>query len=412
MSLELNLIILGVLVLLSGCFSGTEAAFLSLSNLKVNHLAASKKGKLVKKLKDKSHSLIITLLIGNNLVNIGASALATAIAIDMFGSKGVGIATGVMTFIVLVVGEIVPKNLAILHAEAVCTITARPVYILQKLLYPAIAVFDFLSRRIMGSFGIGKEKPIVTEEELRSFVEVGGEIGSIEKEEKEMIQNIFRLNDLEVREIMTPRINVQSVDPRVKLEDILDMVTEARHSRFPVIQEKPEKVTGILNIKDTLSRIREGRTRVLVRSLAKRPFFVPESKKVDVLLREMQKKVQHIAIVVDEYGQWSGLVTIEDILEEIVGEIYDETDLIEENVLKLNKRTAKVKGETSIEELNKKLKTRLATEDGYDTVSGYVLKHAGRIPKEKEVLELPDLCVEILSVKENRIALLKIMQRR
>ena len=411
MNITLGTISLVVLILLSGLFSGIEAAFLSLSRIKTKRLVKLKKKNagIVKDLKDNSHKLIITLLIGNNLVNIAASSIATALALDLYGNPGIAIATGAMTFLILIFGEIIPKSKAIQKAEWVCLRFARPLKYIQTILYPLVLFFDFITRKLMCSGP--KNKPLITEEELKSFIEISEETGSIEKDEKEMIHNIFRLNDLEVREIMTPKINMETIDGDKTLKSQMKKILQSHHSRIPVFEETPEKIIGILNIRDTLVNIKENNLNVKISKLSKRPFVVPETKQVDDLLKEMQKKIKHIAIVVDEYGTISGLVTIEDILEEIVGEIYDETDIIEENIIKLDKKTAKVKGETSIEEINKTMKTNITLSNGFDTISGYILKELGKIPEEGEDISLKEFNIKVEKVENNRISQVRLSKR-
>ncbi len=413
MNLTIGLAILGVLTLFSAFFSGVEAAFLSLNRLKIRRLVESRKknAHVVKELKDDSHRLIITLLVGNNLVNIGASALATALALSMFGSLGIGIATGVMTFIVLIVGEILPKSIALHHPEGICLAVARPIRAFKTILFPVVIVLDFITRKLMGSLGKGDVKPLITEEELKTFVEIGEEIGSIEADEREMIHNIFKLNDIEAREIMTPKINMESIDGDLSLRAALDFIISSRHSRIPVYEDNPDRIIRILNIRDTLRFMKDQNLDVRLKNIGNEPLFVPETKEVDELLREMQKTITHIAVLVDEYGAVSGIVTIEDILEEIVGEIYDETDLIEKNIVRTDKKTLKVKGETSIEELNRYIDTGITSTNGYDTISGYILKQAGRIPEQGEELDLPKFRIIIESIENNRIVQVKIVKK-
>jgi len=413
MDMTLGLILLGILIIFSGFFSGVEAAFLSLNNLKIRRLVEKNKknADIVKELKDDSHKLIITLLVGNNLVNIGASAFATAIAIDLMGSVGIGIATGIMTFIVLIVGEIVPKSVAIQHSEKICLFVAKPIKLLKIMLYPVIITLDFITKKLMGGIGKGSSKPLITEEELKTFVEIGEEVGSIEADEKEMIHNIFRLNDIEAREIMTPKINMISIDGNLTLKAALDFIVSSRHSRIPVYEENPDKIIKILNIRETLGFIKDQNLNIKLKNIGNEPLFVPETKEVDDLLKEMQKTITHLAIVVDEYGVVSGLVTIEDILEEIVGEIYDETDIIEKNIVKIGKNTVKVKGETPIEELNRIVKTDIKLTNGYDTISGFVLKHVGKIPEQGEELDLPNFKIIIERIENNRIVQMKLVKK-
>jgi len=405
-----GLIALTILIMLSGAFSGVEAAFLSLSNLRVRRLVKKrvKNSGTVKELKDDAHKLIITLLIGNNLVNIAASAIAAALAIDRWGSAGVGIATGAMTFFILIFGEIVPKSQAIQHAERICLITARPLKALKFFLYPFVVSFDFINR-MMGSAKINK--PLITEEELKSFVEIGEETGSIEADEKEMIHNIFKLNDIEVREVMTPKIRMSALDGSKTLGESMDMIIGSPHSRIPLFMRNRDKIIGILHIKDTIKHIRNDNFGILLKDIGQEPLIVPETKLADDLLHEMQRQHKHIAIVVDEYGLVAGLVTIEDILEEIVGEIYDENDVVEPMVKMIDKKSARVRGETSIEDFNRKMKLHLTQTNGYDTIGGYILKEIGRIPSQGESVALPEFEATVEKVQDNRIAMVRIVKK-
>jgi putative hemolysin len=255
------------------------------------------------------------------------------------------------------------------------------------------------------------EKPLITEEELKSFVEIGEESGTIESDEKEMIHNIFKLNDIEVREVMTPKIKMASLHGDMTLGDAMDFLVSSRHSRFPLYLSDKDKISSILHIKDTIEHIRNQNYGIKLKELGKYPLIVPETKLADDLLNEMKKKRRQIAIVVDEYGIVAGLITIEDLLEEIVGEIYDETDIIEANVKRIDKKTARVKGETSIEELNKKFRMSLDITNGYDTISGYILKEIGRIPEQGEEIELPDFYAIVERLEDSRIAAVTITKK-
>jgi len=414
-NITIGFIILGVLIILSGVFSGVEAAYLALSNLRIRRLIKKKKrnAEIVRDLKEDAHKLIITLLIGNNLVNIGASAIATALALSYFGSDRVGlatsVATGIMTFMILVFGEIIPKSKAIQHCETVCLKFARPLKILKITLYPMVVSFDFITRHLAGTGS--SDKPLITEEELKSFVEIGEESGTIEKEEKEMIQNIFKLNDIEVREIMTPKIKMIAIDGGHSLGDEIEFILSSRHSRLPLYKETSDNITGVLHVTDIIHHIKDQNYTVRLNDIARKPYIVPETKLADDLLNEMKQNRTHIAIVVDEYGVTAGIVTIEDVLEEIVGEIYDETDIVESKIKSIDKKTARVQGETSIEEINKKMNMHLDMTNGYDTVSGYILKILGRIPNQGEFVELPEFLATVEKIEENRIVQVKISKK-
>ncbi len=408
-----ELILLAFLIALSAFFSGVEAAFISLSSVSVRKMLDKKLfgSETVKELKENTPKLITTLLIGNNLVNIGASALATSISIRAFGSYGVGIATGAMTLLILLFGEISPKTIAMRNNEAVCRYSAKIIMAVQYLLYPFVAVFDYLGNFISKRFSKKQPEPAVTEEEIKSYIKMGEEIGSIEKEEKEMIHNIFKLNDIEAKEVMTPRINIFAFDENDILKDKISDIIKSGFSRIPVYRKSLDKISGIVYAKDILRFQHENKSKVKLKQVAKQPLVVPETKKVNELLSEFRIKAKHIAVVVDEYGLASGIITIEDILEEIVGEIYDESDSIKRNIININKKTAKVKGETSLEDIRKSLNIKIKHNGSFDTLSGFIMAKLGKIPKEGEKISLKKCDIFIEKVKDNRIAVCRIVKR-
>ncbi|MBW1989056.1 MAG: HlyC/CorC family transporter, partial [Deltaproteobacteria bacterium] len=347
MSLELEAASLVALILCSAFFSGVETAFVSLSAIRLQHLVESGKKGIAKvaRLKKDPQRLIITILIGNNLVNIAASSLATSVAIEILGSVGVGIAVGVMTFLILVFGEITPKTIAMMKAEWICIHTAPILYVLQFLFWPAIVLLQSQTKALSKPLGRGANAPLITEEEIKSVVSLGEEIGEVEEDERIMIHNIFRFSDLECAEIMTDRTQIFSVEATRTVEEVTPEIVRRGYSRIPVYDVNPDRMVGVLYAKDVLQALISNKARSTVRELARSAMFVPETMLVDDLLREFQKKKIHIALVVDEHGGVSGLVTIEDLLEEIVGEIYDETDRETIRIQKLGKNKALVKGD-------------------------------------------------------------------
>jgi len=394
-----QLVVLIVLLLLSGFFSSAETALFSISRAKARHIAKEKglTNTLIKKMKDDPHRLLSTILIGNNLVNVGAAALATAMMIELVASNAVGIATGVMTALILVFGEIIPKSIATRNNVLIARLVILPLYWLSILFSPVIYLLNFIPRLTSKV----QRKSRVTEEELMTFVEVVEEEGGIEEEEKELIHNIFEFDDTSASEIMTPRADmfVINVNDDLNVEEII----RSGFSRIPVIAEDIDHVIGILNIKDLFMHQVTSAKQTDVRSVMSEPYFVPENKKLDHLLQEFKKRKQHIAIVVDEHGGVSGLITLEDALEEIVGEIVDETDKVEPHIVKLKQNEWRVLGKSEIDDVNDELEMDIPDTKEYDTFSGYILDKIGRIPQEKEDITLGDYIVTVHQMDGTRI---------
>ena len=391
--------VLIALLLLSGFFSSAETALFSISRVKARHIAKEKglTNTLIKKMKDDPHRLLSTILIGNNLVNVGAAALATSIMIDLVTSNAVGIATGIMTALILIFGEIIPKTIATRNNVLIARLVIMPLYWLSILFAPIIYLLNFiprLTRKI-------QRKSRVTEEELMTFVDVVEEEGGIEEEEKELIHNIFEFDDTSASEIMTPRADMFVINVGEELN--VEKIIRSGFSRIPVIEEDIDDVIGILNIKDLFMHQVTSAKPPDVRSVMSEPYFVPENKKLDHLLREFKRRKQHIAIVVDEHGGVSGLITLEDALEEIVGEIVDETDKVEPHIVKLNKNEWRVLGKSEIDDVNEKLAMDIPDTKEYDTFSGYVLDQIGRIPHEKEDIFLGNFVVTVNEMDGTRI---------
>lgn len=287
--------VLSVLLLLSGFFSSAETALFSISKAKAIHLAKEKgiTNSLIKKMKDDPHRLLSTILIGNNIVNVGASALATAVTLNLVASNAVGIATGIMTFLILIFGEIFPKSIATRNNVLIARLVIIPLYWLSVLFAPIIFMLNFIPKLT----GKMKKKPHVTEEELMTFVEVVEEEGGIEEEEKELIENIFEFDDTSASEIMTPRgdMYVINVDEELNLEDVI----RSGYTRIPVIEGDIDHVIGILNIKDLFMHQVTSSEAIDIRQIMSEPYYVPENKKLDNLLHQFKKRKQHIAIIVD-----------------------------------------------------------------------------------------------------------------
>lgn len=388
-----------VLIVLSGFFSSSETALFSISKARARHLAkeGGKVNNLIQRMKEDPHRLLSTILIGNNLVNIGASALATAITIELVSNNAVGIATGIMTFLILVFGEIFPKSVATRNNILVARITIVPLFWLSILFYPLILFLNFIPRLT----GRIKHKPKVTEQELLTFVEVVEEEGEIKEEEKELIHNIFEFDDTNVSEIMSPRADMFIIEAGAEID--LKQIVESGFTRIPVIEKDIDHVVGILNIKDLFLQYAKGNQTIDVRQIMQPPYFVPENKKLDSLLQAFKRRKQHMAIVVDEHGGISGLITLEDALEEIVGEITDETDKDEPTIVKVKGNEWIVPGKTDIEDVNEKIPMNIPDSKDYDTFSGYVLNTIERIPREKEEIPIGKFIITVKEMDGNRI---------
>lgn len=391
--------VLIALLFLSGFFSSAETALFSISRAKAKHLAKQKgiANSLIKQMKDDPHRLLSTILIGNNLVNIGASALATAIAIGIFHNNAVGVATAIMTVLILIFGEIIPKSFATQNNILIARIVILPIYWLSILFWPIIIFLNFIPR-LTGKIN---KTPTVTEEELLTIVEVVEEEGEIKEEERELIHNIFEFDDTRASEIMTPRADMFVIDVDKELET--DAIVQSGYTRIPVIQGDTDHVIGILNTKDLLRYQICSSSDLNIRSIMRKPYFVPESKKLDKLLHQFKVRKHHIAIVVDEHGGVSGLITLEDVVEEIVGDISDETDKVDPHIIKLKNKEWLVLGKSDIEEVNKMLRINIPDSNEYDTFSGYILEKTGRIPKENEEIKIDGFTVIVKEMEGNRI---------
>ena len=394
-----QIVLLVILLFLSGFFSSAETALFSISRSKARHLA-KQEGRanfLIGHLKKNPHRLLSTILIGNNVVNVGASAIATKLAIDLFHDNAVGMTTGVMTFLILVFGEIFPKSVATRNNVLIARMIIFPLYWFYIFCRPIVFFLDFVPKLT----GRIQRTPTVTEEELMTFVEVVREEGEIKEEEQMLIHRIFEFDDTNASEIMTPRTDMFVIEADAQLD--LKAITESGFTRIPVIENTIDNVVGILNLKDILMHQACSNELPNVRQLMREPYFVPENKKLDSLMRQFKKRKNHMAIVVDEHGGVSGLITLEDALEEIVGEIQDETDKEERLIIKCKNREWVVLGKTDIDEVNEVIGMNIPDSAEYDTFSGYILEQIGRIPSENEEIMLGNYKMVVKSMEGNRV---------
>ena len=403
MTLELTILI--VCLFLSAFFSSSETALFSISKIKALHIAkdGSNTGRLILKMKEDSHTLLTTILIGNNLVNIGASAIATAIAISLFQSNAVGIATGTMTLLILIFGEIFPKSFANHNNILVARLVIYPLFWLSKLFSPLIYLLNFIPK-LHGS--IDNSHETVTEDELMTMVEVVEEDGEIKEEEKEYITNIFEFDDTSCSEIMTPRADMFVVDVSQDID--IENILQTGFSRIPVIEDSIDNVIGILHVKNLFSSFQkaclsESDDPLDVKQIMKKPYFIPESKKLDSLLQDFKQKKNHIAVIVDEHGGVSGLVTLEDVVEEIIGEIIDETDRMSPDIVRLKGLKWLVAGKIDVDDLNKEIDIKIPESTTYDTFSGFFLEQIGRIPAQVEYIIIDKWTATVKDMYVNRI---------
>jgi putative hemolysin len=402
-----EILLLSVLLVLSGFFSSSETALFSISRTKARHLAKmpGAANKLIKKMKGDPHRLLTTILIGNNAVNVAATAIAAGITVDLLknhetlpaSSYAVFTVTLVMTILILVFGEVIPKSMATRNSVLIARLVIYPIYWCSIVFWPLVIFLDFIPK-ITGKI---KQTPTVTEEELMTFVEVVEEEGEIKEAEKELIHNIFEFDDTNASEILTPRADMFVIEADEPLD--LKMIVSSGYTRIPVIEESIDNVVGILNVKDLLAHQAKGKTPTNARQLMRPPYFVPEHKKLDSLLRQFKKRKSHMAIVVDEHGGISGLITLEDALEELVGEIRDETDKEEPLIVRQKNKDWIVLGKADIEEVNDRIDMNIPDSAEYDTFSGYVLEQIGRIPAENEKFTLDCFEVIVKSMDGNRI---------
>ncbi len=390
---------------MSGFFSSSETALFSISKIKALHLAkdGSHTERLIMRMKEQSHTLLTTILIGNNLVNIGASAIATSLAISYFKSNAVGIATGVMTLLILIFGEIFPKSFANHNNIVVARIVIYPLFWLSKLFYPLIFILNFIPK-LHGT--INTRHDTVTEDELMTMVEVVEEDGEIKEEEKEYITNIFEFDDTSCSEIMTPRADMFVLDASrpINIEEIL----KTGYSRIPVIEDSIDNVIGMLHVKNLFASFQKVCTSdpdgtLDIQRIMKKPYFIPESKKLDSLLQDFKQKKNHIAVVVDEHGGVSGIVTLEDVVEEIIGEIVDETDQPTPDVIRLKGNKWLITGKIDVDDLNKELNINIPESSTYDTFSGYFLEQIGHIPTAGESIIIDKWKATVKDMDGNRI---------
>ncbi len=403
--------LLAVLLLLSAFFSGSETALLGTDWLKMRYLArkGNRRARIHQTLMERRDLLLGTILVGNNLVNIAASAIATALALATFGERGIVVATGAMTLLLLVFGEIAPKTFASQRAEFVALAVAPVFALLGRLLYPAVVTVTFLSNGLLRLFGARPEaipRPSLSEDEIRTLITEGGATGAVAEGKHRMLHGIFQMGRQTVREVMVPRTRVRALDVTTPMGAAVESFVTTGYTRLPVYRENLDEIVGIAHARDALALVGRGAAGNLA-SIAREPFFVPESKDLESMLYEFQAKRNHMAVVVDEYGGVEGIVTLEDVLEEIVGEIRDEHDVEGEAIRFLPGGEVLVHGGVSLREVNQRLKLRLPTDTDV-TLGGFVMTRLGHIPEVGESIRHGNAVFAVERMGRHRVLLARV----
>jgi putative hemolysin len=405
----MNILTFILLLSASAFFSGSETAFLSLGKIRTKRIESmgTSGAKKVAGLLSDPHKLLITILIGNTFVNIAASCIMAEFLYELFGEAGVIISIATMTMVLLVFGEVTPKMFALENAENVAFFSSGPLKVLEKTVGPIRHVLGGVSSFIVGGMGFKArpEPPRITEQEIRSLFSMGRKKGLVKKKEKDMVESILEFKDSDAADIMTPRIDLVALDLNRGKEDLVKEIKDSQFSRYPVYVHTIDNIVGILHSKDILLN-EDGHVRDLVR----KPVVVPESMRIDDLLRELQARHTHMAVVTDEYGVTAGVVTIEDILEEIVGEIRDELDNEKPKIRMVDQKTYQISGLAHIDDVNEELGLNIDT-DEVDTIGGYVILCLGKIPRSGDAVSIEGFNVTVGDVSKNRITMLEFARR-
>ena len=401
-----------ILIALSAFFSSAETSMTTVNKIRIQALSeqGDRRAIILEKVISDSPKMLSTILIGNNIVNMSASSLMTTLTIRVFGNVYVGIATGILTLLILIFGEITPKNLATIHSEKFALAYARVIYGLTVFLTPVVFIVNKITDCVLALFHVDPNAKAnsMTEHELRTLVNVGQKEGVIESEEKQMIYNVFDFGDSAAKDVMIPRIDMTFIDVDSTYQELMDIFKEDMHTRFPVYEDNTDNVIGIINIKDLL--LYPENEPFSIRKILREPYFTYEYKRTTDLMMEMRKASVNLAIVLDEYGSTAGLVTLEDLLEEIVGEIRDEYDEDEEEPIREIQpgREYEVLGSAKLDDVNEALGTKLESED-YDSVGGYIIEQLDCLPREGESVTLEDgMHLVVDELDKNRIELVHI----
>ncbi|PSP56887.1 DNA-binding protein [Halobacteriales archaeon QH_7_66_36] len=413
--LALGAAVIGLLILLSAFFSSSEIAMFSLANHRIESLAEEERTGAVtlKELRDDPHRLLITILVGNNIVNIAMSSIATGLfAVFLTQGQAVFAATFGITALVLLFGESAPKSYAVENTESWALRVAGPLKLAEYVLLPLIVLFDYLTRIVNKVTG-GRsaiETSYVTRQEIRDIIETGEREGVIEEDEREMVQRVFRFNNTIAKEVMTPRLDMTAVSKDTDIAEAIETCIQSGHARLPVYEGELDNVVGVVHIRDLVRDLNYGENEELeLEDLIEPTLHVPESKNVDDLLREMRQNRMPLVIVIDEFGTTEGLLTMEDLTEEIVGEILEGGE--EEPVEFVDDDTALVRGEVNIEEVNEQLGVDFPEGEEFETLAGFIFNRAGRLVEEGETISYGDAEIRVENVENTRIMKARVTNR-
>jgi len=404
LQLEYEIISLIVLIALSGFFSGLEVALVGTTRSKVRQMLNEKLpgATSLDKLKSNPSRMMASVNLGNNLVNVASTALATDIALKTFESAGLAIVIGVMTFLILVFGEITPKTYCNANAAKIALRYSRVLLAFSYAFYPIVWMFEKITKGIINLIGSTEEPPRLTEEEIKGVIEQGLQDNAIEKQESELVHGALNFDDIIIRSVMTPRTKMFTLNSKMLLFEALPMINKSGFSRIPIYGKNQDEIIGIINVRDVLKCLEKEEKMINLQQLSRKPIFVSQEKKVNDLLKEMQGRKSHMAIVLDEFGGVEGCVTLEDLVEEIVGEIHDETDVTKDNFQREGDSTIITNGDIEIDELNEIFKTRIPQGDDYATLSGLLHEKLRDIPKEGDRLIIDSLRIIIEKVLKNK----------
>ncbi|HLR21995.1 MAG TPA: hemolysin family protein [Tissierellaceae bacterium] len=407
-----KIVTLIICLALSALFSASETALMSLSKIRVKQMVENKEkgADRVNKLLSDPNKLLGAILIGNNVVNVGASSLMTSLAIEIFGNTGVGIATGIMTLLILIFGEITPKSLAAQNSEEVSLKLSSFVQFVMVILTPVNFILSKITNFMIKILGgdIHASQPFITQEELKTIVGVSYKEGVLEGEEKDMIYNVFDFKDSQINDLMITRTEMTAIDVELPYEEIIHIISKEQYSRIPVYEDTMDNIIGILYLKDLLFLQGKKEGEFNLRKYIRMPHFTYEFKSTKDLFKEMRTNRIHMVIVIDEYGGTEGIVTMEDLIEKIVGDIEDEYDKEIDDIEVVEKDEYIVNGNVRIDEINKLIGTHIESED-FDTIAGFVIGLIDKIPEIGEVIEYENIKFIIESINRNRIKKIRII---
>ena len=402
--LWIEISVLAVLIGLSGFFSGLEVALVGVRKSKVVQLLnEGKKGsKALYKLKMNPSWMMSSVNLGNNLVNVGASALATSLAIQLFGDDGLGIAVGIMTFLILVFGEITPKTYCNANSTKIALRYAPVLLAFSYVFYPIVKFFEIITKSVVKLTGSSHTPPPITEEEIKGIIDQGLEEKALEKDEMELVHGALKFDDTVIRSVMTPRTKMFSLNAKMLLFEALPQINQSGHSRIPIYGDTSDDIVGFIHVRDVLKELENDNKMTSLEKIARKPVFASQEKMVSALLKEMKGRKTHMAIVVDEHGGVEGLVTLEDLLEEIVGEIEDETDLTRQaGYERIDQDTIITNGDIEIDKINELFKTKVPEGNDYASLNGLLHERLQDIPQEGDKVEVDELRIIVEKVSKN-----------